>query len=175
MTNNNIYGSSSTDTPEAKARCAEAMALIRKQRTMVLATGTGSEPWAAPVYYVYGAPGFYFFSKPNARHIEQSLAANAAAASIFADSDQWTQIQGLQMNGKIQLVEKLTEQLKIGTRFILKFPFAEPFLRIGKNGKQPDDPPNIGDRVKLYAFLPRSIYYVNNQLGFGKRLPVELR
>jgi uncharacterized protein len=151
----------------------QAMALIRAQRTMVLATGTDAEPWAAPVYYVYSNPGFYFFSSPKARHIEQALAGGTAAAAIFYDSDQWEQIQGIQMSGSITLVRRRGEQLKAGARFIIKFPFAKPLLTTG--ARESGAPPQLGDKVKLYAFIPKSAYYVNNQLGFGKRLPIDLR
>jgi uncharacterized protein len=150
----------------------QAMALIRAQRTMVLATGSDAEPWAAPVYYVYSAPGFYFFSSPKARHIEQALAGGTAAAAIFHDSDQWEQIQGIQMSGSVTLVRKRSEQLKAGARFMIKFPFAKPFFK--KGAQQSSAQPQLGDKVKFYAFIPKSAYYVNNQLGFGKRLPIDL-
>lgn len=150
----------------------QAMALIRTRRTMVLATGAAGDPWAAPVYYVYSTPGFYFFSSPNARHIEQALAAGTAAAAIFHDSDRWEEIQGVQMRGAVKAVRKRSEQLKAGARFLVKFPFAKTFLQTG--GQAPNGPPKIGDKVRLYVFIPRAAYYVNNQLGFGRRVALEL-
>lgn len=154
----------------------EALTLIRAQRTMVLATAFPGEPWAAPVYYVYHAPGFYFFSSPRSRHIEHGLGAESAAASIFADSERWDEIQGIQMSGTIALIRNYSKQLKIGARFILKFPFAEPFLKTGPKEDHPEagEPPRVGDRVHLYAFIPKAVYYVNNRLGFGKRVAVAL-
>lgn len=157
---------------DAEARAAEALALIRKQHTMVIATVATGEPWAAPVYYVYSAPYFYFFSSPRSRHIENSLIIESVAAAIFADSSQWEEIQGLQMSGNIKPVTKKTEQLRIGARFILKFPFAEAFLQFGRKDNANDAAPRVGDRVQLYAFIPKTIYFVNNRLGFGKRTQV---
>lgn len=154
---------------------AEALSLIRTQRTMVLATALSGQSWAAPVYYVYSPPGFYFFSSPRARHIEQGLMTESAAASIFADSEQWDKIQGIQMNGTIEHIRQKTTQLKIGARFILKFPFAEPFLKSGEKGADKNEAPKVGDRVNLYVFLPQTVYYVNNRLGFGKRVQIALQ
>ncbi len=169
-------GNAETDS-SASERTARAMALIRTQRTMVLATGNATEPWAAPVYYVYSAPGFYFFSSPKARHIEQALEGATAAAAIFHDSDQWEHIQGVQMSGAVCPVRKRGEQLKAGARFIIKFPFAKPFLQTAvqkTDARKTGAPPKLGDKVDLYVFTPASTYYVNNQLGFGKRLPIDL-
>jgi uncharacterized protein YhbP (UPF0306 family) len=157
---------------EAAGQRAQALALIGDRWTMVLSTSAADEPWVAPVYYVYSAPGFYFFSSPHARHIEQGLSGHRAAAAIFIDSDHWEDIQGLQMAGVIIEVTQLAEQLKIGTRFILKFPFARSFLQGGP--QQPDAPPRVGDKVRLYQFLPHEVYYTNNRLGFGRRIPVTL-
>jgi uncharacterized protein len=148
---------------------AGAKKLIRTQRTMILSTcGTG--PWAAPVYYVHVHPGFYFFSSPKSRHIEEGLAA-AASAAIFADSDRWEEIQGLQMTGSIAAVTRRSEQVKAVARFLLKFPFARPFLTADASHQ---DPPHVADRVQLYVFSPQQVYYLNNRLGFGKRVPVSL-
>jgi len=158
-----------TDNPDTYS--TEAKALIQSQRAMVLATSSGTEPWTAPVYYVHIKPGFYFFSSPKSRHIEEGLAPATVSAAIFADSDQWEKIQGLQMSGTIKSVTKKSEQLKVVARFLLKFPFARPFLQSDRPNK---DQPQVGDRVRLYVFEPQQAFYLNNRLGFGRRLPVSL-
>jgi hypothetical protein len=160
--------------PATEQRKASAMALIHRQRSMVMATALAGTPWAAPVYYVYYSPGFYFFSSPRARHIEQGLAGDTVAAAIFADSDHWDQIQGLQMSGQVQWVQKRSEKINISARFIIKFPFAEPFLRAASQPKDADAPPAVGDRVRLYRFVPSVVFYLNNRMGFGQRIPVKL-
>jgi uncharacterized protein YhbP (UPF0306 family) len=163
----------SNDRYQSEELYRRACSLINTQRTMVLATEDCSAPWATPVYFVYSEPGFYFFSSPNARHIQQAGPGKAVAAAIFADSNQWEDIQGLQMSGSLREVNKRTEQLRSIARFLFKFPFAKPFL-------QPEDAkgrgiPNVSDRVRLYAFTPKESYYMNNRLGFGKRFPVDLK
>ena len=157
---------------ENAGHLAQAKALIRQQRTMVIAISAADGPWTAPVYYVYYASAFYFFSNPRARHIEQSTPEQSAAVSIFRDSDQWQEIQGLQMSGNISAVAKRSEQLKAGARFLIKFPFARPFLQPGSQHE--GEAPALGEKVRMFVFRPRSAYYVNNKLGFGQRVPIDL-
>jgi len=157
--------------PETDHR-AQVQALIAEGRTMVLSTCTEQAPWIAPVYYVYHAPGFYFFSSPRARHILQGLSSRYAAAAIFADSAQWEEIQGIQMAGALQEVTRLSEQAGMVGRFLWNFPFARPFLQ--SDSQAADGPPQLGDKVRIYRFVPHEIHFTNNRSGFGRRIPVTL-
>ncbi len=153
-------------------RSASAMALVKSQRTMVLATSEANDCWAAPVYYAYHDGAFYFFSSPNSRHIQQGIIANQTAAAVFADSEQWEEIHGLQMKGRVEAVEKTVEKIAAVARFITKFPFAKPFLQTGADTTA--SAPAVGEKVKMFRFVPQTAYYVNNRLGFGKRFAVNL-
>ncbi|MBI5063075.1 MAG: pyridoxamine 5'-phosphate oxidase family protein [Desulfatitalea sp.] len=151
---------------------AQVQALIAERRTMVLSTCGADAPWAAPVYYVYRAPGFYFFSSPRSRHIQQGLSNRLTAAAIFADSAQWEDIQGIQMAGVLQEVTRLFEQAGVVGRFLWKFPFARPFLQSGS--QEAGNPPKLVDKVRLYRFVPHEIHFTNNRSGFGQRIAVTL-
>lgn len=159
-------------SPEDAIHRASVQVLIAERRTMALSTCADRAPWAAPVYYVYHAPGFYFFSSPLARHIQQGLSNGLTAAAIFVDSDRWEEIQGIQMLGVLQVVTRLSEQAGAMARFLWKFPFARPFLQSGP--QEAGGTPKIGDKVRLYRFVPHEIYYTNNRLGFGRRIAVTL-
>ncbi len=145
----------------------QALDLVRCQRTLVLATSMAKSPWAAAVYYVYVAPGFYFFSSPKARHVQQTGKIGQAAATVYADSDQWENIQGLQMSGHIEEVGKRLEQLNITGHYLVKFPFAAKFLSGDRRSRA--EGMNLKDKVRLYAFIPDTVYYMNNRVGFGRR------
>lgn len=147
---------------------AETLALVRDQRTLVLATCRANAPWAAPVYFLFHWGEFYFFSSPRALHIEQSLSQGKCAAAIFSDGDQWEQIRGLQMTGHVEQIQAKTRRIAVTARFLLKFPFAKAFLQGG-------DPsvPELTDRVNLYRFIPESAFVVNNRQSFGRRLAVD--
>ena len=146
-----------------------AAQLIRDRPTLVLATGKNDQPWCAPVYFVYMPPGFYFYSSPNARHIQHCLHRNMCAGSIFADGKRWEDIQGIQMSGNVIETVKKSEQLKAIGHYLAKFPFAIQFLSKGKaNGL------NLAQSVRMYRFTPMETFYTNNRLGFGKRVRVNL-
>lgn len=146
-----------------------AKALIRRQRTMVLATSKEDRPWSAPVYYIYFAPGFYFFSSPRSLHIEHMLASDRTAASIHADGERLDELEGIQMSGHTEHVATSLLKLSVTGRYLIKFPLAKPLLS-GMRSTAMD----LRDRVELYAFIPDTLYYMNHQMGFGKRTAIEL-
>lgn len=150
----------------------QAIDLIKRRRTLVLATGGQGSPWAAAVYYVYVAPGFYFFSSPKAHHVQHIGKTCTAAATVYADSDQWENIQGIQMAGRIEEIAKRIEQINITARYLAKFPFAAKFLS-GRQGTRTREM-SVEDKVRLYAFMPDSVYYMNNRFGFGRREAIVL-
>lgn len=156
-----------TDTELAQGRL-KALALIHRQRTMVLATRMDQASWAAPVYYVHVAPGFYFFSAPHCVHIIQALNAPPSAAAIYADGDRLEQIEGVQMTGHIAQVKKRLEQINITTRFLSKLPLAKALLSDARSTI------DVSQKTNLYRFTPEKIFYMDNRAGFGRRLEIEL-
>lgn len=147
-----------------------AMALIDRQKTLVLATSDQNMPWAAPVYYLYISPAFYFFSSPKSKHIGQALDNRISSAALYAEAEQWDQIEGIQMVGRIIIVDKTIERLKVTAGYLNKFPTARSLMK----AKQKSDL-NISAKVRLYAFYPEHVYYMNNQSGFGSRQEIALQ
>lgn len=147
----------------------EAMALIDRQKTLVLATCDQNHPWAAPVYYVHIRPAFYFFSSQRSKHIAQALANSANSAALFSDADQWQQIEGIQMVGRIKVVRKKMELLRVTTQYLKKFPMAKSLLTGKENAEM-----NFSATVSLYAFQPEHVYYMNNRMGLGSRIELTL-
>ena len=146
-----------------------ALALIRRQRTMVLATSKEGRPWSAPVYYIYFAPGFYFFSSPRSLHVEQMLDSDLTAASIHADGERLDELEGIQMSGRIEHIAKSLLKLSVTSRYLIKFPLARPLLSGMRTSVK-----DLRSRVELYTFIPDTIYYMNHQMGFGRRTAIEL-
>ncbi|MCP4744982.1 MAG: hypothetical protein GY874_02420 [Desulfobacteraceae bacterium] len=142
----------------------KAIDLLIKQKTMVLSTCKDTMPWTAPVYFICSKGSFYFFSSPRSRHIRQGCAPGYISACVFSDSDQWDTICGLQMTGQAKPVEHLTIKVKITSDFLVKFPFAKPFLKGGGTFV-----PNLWKKVYLYEFVPMKIYLVDNKTAFGNR------
>lgn len=148
-----------------------ALDLIETRRTMVLATADAQAgPWAAPVYFVYAAPDFYFFSSPDARHITDGGHHQTTAAAIFADSDRWDRIRGLQMTGTLAPVTGAAK-VRATAAYLARFPFAAPLLK---------KPAAAGGAVKtlasasLYRFRPSQVFVMDNRFGLGSRFAAML-
>jgi uncharacterized protein len=148
---------------------SQALVLLRSAKTMVLAVDGGDGPWAAPVYYLFASPGIYFFSSPRSKHAQALRQCSRAAGAIFADSDQWQQIQGLQMTGQVEQVQGTARRLGITTRYLAKFPQAKKMLMPGQSPLE-----GLAARVNLYVFWPSEIHCTDNRKGFGRRVPIEL-
>jgi len=153
------------------ANAAACLALIREARVMTLGTADRETkgPWTAPVYYLFRAGQFYFFSNPKSRHIRHLRFGTQplCAASIFADSPRIDGLQGIQMSGKLAACKGAAEAVKTAVAYAAKYGIAV-------KGKNPIDYFVSVFHASLYAFLPEDIYFMNNSTGFGHRAPVRL-
>ena len=154
---------------ETDAYRNRAMTLLEGQKTMVLAVNMGNAPWVAPVYYVYVRPGIYFFSSPRSFHIQALQTCGQSAGAIYADSDQWQDIGGLQMSGTVEEIRAPVKKLNITSHYLAKFPFARRMLSV-----EMKKIPSLSRKVGLYVFRPLQVYCLDNHLGFGRRVPIAL-
>ncbi len=148
-----------------------AGALIRGESTLTLATAGQGGAWSAPVYYVVVASGFYFFSSPRSRHIQQAIETGQAAASIFRRADSWQGIRGIQMRGSVRQVRNPARAGKAIAAYLQRFPFTRDFF-------SPQTHPGLDDfrlrlHAKLYVFTPSRVYYLDNRYGFANRQPID--
>jgi uncharacterized protein YhbP (UPF0306 family) len=146
-----------------------ALAFIRRQRTMVLATSQQDRPWSAPVFYIYFSLRFFFFSSPRSLHVRQMLTSGLTAASIYADGERLDQLEGIQMSGGVEHITTSLLKLSVTSRYLIKFPLAKPLF-----SRRPSAAGNLLDRVELYAFRPDTLHYMNHHMSFGGRTAVEL-
>jgi hypothetical protein len=153
--------------------CALAGDLIATCRTLCLATADDNGPWAAPVYYVTGPSGFCFFSSPDSRHIKEALAANRAAGSIYAESDSWENLRGLQMAGTVAAVRAGSRAAAILAAYLVRFPFVKNMTGVAGRMRSADFFKQF--HVNLYIFRPETILYMDNSIAFGFRQPVSLK
>lgn len=164
-----------TGNPEApgigELKCM-ALDLIHSTSAMTLATCGPNAAWAAPVYYVYRAGGFFFFSKPDSRHIREALAAGFAAAAIHAPGESWQSIRGIQMSGVIRKSRIGLNAIGAIHAYLEKFPFTREFFKDGQQIHPTDFIARF--KVRLYAFKPRRVYYQDNRIKFGFREEIRL-
>src|ERR1041385_7813517 len=104
---------------ELKRRVLDYM---ESHNTMTLATTHGESPWAATVFYASDGLKLYFFSAPDSRHC-QNLAVNPrVAVTIQEDYHDWRRIKGIQLEGRVALVEGVLEKAKAMAVYAVKYP-----------------------------------------------------
>jgi uncharacterized protein YhbP (UPF0306 family) len=138
---------------------------IHSHNTMTLGTCAGDIPWAATVFYASEDLRLYFFSAPESRHC-QNLAVNGrVAVTIQEDYHDWRKIKGIQLEGRVALVDSLIEKGKAMAVYARKYPdviklFTNPTSGIFYKAFL---------KVKFYCVTPEKLFYIDNEQGFGKR------
>lgn len=142
-----------------------ALQLVEMQCTLVLATADPA-PWSAPVYYLYSHGKFYFFSNPESRHIRAAISHGCCAASIYRESANWQDIEGLQMEGAVQHIAPGKEPLRVLPAYLAKFPTVKDFFNESRI-----DLSHFSTlfHAEFYAFVPARVFYLNNRHGFASR------
>lgn len=150
----------------------KAVSLAQRAKVMTLATALDDLVWAAPVYYLFIRPHFYFFSNPSSRHIQGALASDRAACAIFEDGDTIHKIRGLQMTGNIEGVGSATRAVGVIGLYIKKFGVLKSLIKtdapVGPDVFESDF------NARLYRFSPQHSFYMDNRAGFGTRVEIEI-
>jgi uncharacterized protein len=151
-----------------KTRC-----LIKETRVMTLSVCQNDMPWSSPVYFVFLADGFYFFSNESSRHIKDSENLRPVSASIFNDSDRMDLIFGFQMSGRIEPVAKMDLHLRVVRKYVSKFSFLKEIFgpRILENKAFFLET----FKSRLYCFHPGIIYLSDNSSRSDKRSEIDLK
>lgn len=138
---------------------------LQSHNTMTLATCAGELPWAATVFFASDRLRLYFFSAPESRHC-QNLAANSrVAVTVQEDYQDWRQIKGIQLEGRVELVDGIVDKAKALAIYAGKYPeviklFTDPSSGIFHKAFL---------KVKFYRVVPEKLFFIDNQQGFGKR------
>jgi hypothetical protein len=138
---------------------------LESHNTMTLATCAGNVPWASTVFYASTDFRLYFFSAPDSRHCQNLSANPAVALTVQEDYHDWREIKGIQLEGKVILVDSLLEKGKAMAAYARKYPdviklFTNPASGIFYKAFL---------KVKFYCVIPEKILFIDNQQGFGKR------
>jgi hypothetical protein len=99
------------------------------------------------------------------------LAANSrVAVTIQEDYKDWRLIKGIQIEGKVVLVDSVLEKAKAIAVYARKYPavirlFTDPTSGVYHRAFL---------KVKFYCVMPERLFYIDNEQGFGKRqeLPI---
>jgi uncharacterized protein YhbP (UPF0306 family) len=143
---------------------------LQSHNTMTLATCMDSVPWAATVFYANDGLSLYFFSVPESRHC-QNLAANArVAVTVQEDYKDWRQIKGVQLEGKVTLVDSVIENAKALAIYGRKYPDVVKLFTDPSSGMFY----KAFLKVRFYRVTPERVLFIDNAQGFGKRQELDL-
>lgn len=140
---------------------------LEGHNTISLATERDGVPHAASLFYVNMGLKLYFVSSPSSRHGENFSNNPRVSATINEDYSQWVNIKGIQLEGRVESVGGILENVQITRAYIKKYPGVADFFK---------SPKKLGQavakrvaKVRFYCLVPTRIYFINNEIGFGHR------
>lgn len=140
---------------------------LADHHVVTLATTGPEGPWAAAVFYAHSDLTLYFLSSPTSRHALNIDSGAEVAATIQRDYGDWPGIRGLQLRGRAEPVPTNNEG-------IVREQYGKRFPVVGLAAKAPAAIVRALDRIRWYALYPRSIWLIDNRLGFGHREQLDL-
>ena len=143
---------------------------LRTHNTMTLGTCADGVPWNATVFYASDGLHLYFFSSPDSRHCTNLAANPRVAVTVQEDYKDWREIKGIQLEGIVELVDSVMAKAKAMAVYARKYPgvirlFTDPSSGVYHRAFL---------KVKFYRVIPETLYYIDNQQGFGKRQELAL-
>jgi uncharacterized protein YhbP (UPF0306 family) len=150
-----------------------ARRLLESCRTATIATATAQGPWAAAVFFASDPDlRLYFVSDRNTRH-GRDLAVNpAVAATVHGDCAAWSEIRGLQMSGRVEILDGDARAPGL-EMYLAKFPEVAALVRQPASA----DESRIASRLEaasLYRLTPGWVRVIDNTRGFGFRQELDL-
>ena len=140
---------------------------MSSHHTLALATAQEGLPHCATVFYVNIGFKLYFVSSPTSRHGVNLSRLGRVSATINEDYALWRLIKGIQLEGTVRKVGGLWENGQLAIAFTKKFSDVASFFAAPRQlGKE------IIAKVKgveFYELSPTSLFYLDNELGFGHR------
>ncbi|GFE57392.1 hypothetical protein AOG1_12720 [Geobacter sp. AOG1] len=140
---------------------------LKEHNVATLATGNGTDIWAAAVFYVNDGYTLYFLSSPKSRHC-MNLARNPlVAVTIQEDYTDWLEIKGVQIEGMASKISGVEEE-KARKLYGKKFPV------VGMLAQAPAAIAKALTKVCWYKVVPRRLYFIDNSVGLGQRDEIDL-
>ena len=132
------------------------LALLRAESTLTLATvDENGLPWSAPLFYLAEDDlTLYWLSAAKSQHSRNLATQPSAAVSIAHSVENWKEIRGVQMRGRVESIDGAAGRKPILERYCQRFHLGAFFqLAIQQS--------------TLYAFHPEWIRGIDNTRHFG--------
>jgi uncharacterized protein YhbP (UPF0306 family) len=134
------------------AAALRVKAFLAGHHVLTLATVDADGPAAAALFYaVAGAGSLYVLSDPETQHGRALARDDRVAATIQAETMDWTAITGLQLRGTAHLLAEDDEARRL---YFLRFPFAAALM-------------GAGAPHRFYRIAARWVRLIDNSRGLG--------
>ncbi len=137
---------------------AALVEFLSQQSTLALSTAglRDGRPQVAPLFFVSDeALNLYWISDPDSRHSRNIADWSDVAATIYAQTWDWQQIKGVQIEGTATPVSDDDERQRALDLYCAKFPFV--------NEKFAD----LIAQSTFYVLRPRWLRWIDNERRFG--------
>ena len=109
--------------------------------------------------------GFISFRRPTRAIVRTWRQTPNIAVTVQEDYQDWRKIKGIQLEGKVALVDGLASKAKAIAIYARKYPaviklFTDPTSGVYHKAFL---------KVKFYRVAPERLFYIDNEQGFGKR------
>jgi uncharacterized protein YhbP (UPF0306 family) len=136
--------------------------LIGERTVLCLASSSRRGPWCAPLFFapIDGGARLVFVTDPRSRHGRELAADPRAAAAVWFETTDATQVRGVQLVGRVVALAGRDER-RARTAFLRRHPRAAPFL-----AARPHE--------RFFAFAVAHAKITDNRRGFGFKAEFEL-
>ena len=145
----------------------QVAAYLAGHHVMTLATQGPQGPWASAVFYAGDGASLIFLSAPNTRHCRNLAQDARCAATIQEDYREWSQIKGIQLEGRV--IELQGDEEKHAQRL-----YGEKFPVVGAVADVPPAIVKALAKVRWFRLVPEHFHFIDNSKGFGHRDEIDL-
>ncbi|RAI42581.1 pyridoxamine 5'-phosphate oxidase family protein [Rhodoplanes roseus] len=142
---------------------ARVAGFLDLHHVMSLATVGPSGPHAVNLFYARDGLALVWVSEAGARHSLELEAERAVAATIAADTADFTAVRGVQMHGRARRVDDPAETVRL--RGLL----ADRYTFLKRLDALPERLRDAVARVSLYRLDPDQVVLIDNARGFGHK------
>ncbi|NVO16003.1 MAG: pyridoxamine 5'-phosphate oxidase family protein [Rhodoplanes sp.] len=143
--------------------CDRIAAFLDAHHVMSLATGGPQGPHAANLFYARDGLDLVWVSEERSRHSAELGANPTVAATIAADTDDFTAVQGVQIHGRAARVDAFAEAARLRAVLAARYPFLQRLDAL------PEALRAAAGRVAVYRLVPDEVVLIDNSRGFGHK------
>ncbi len=134
----------------------QAIEFLQSQNILTLATvAEGELPSATPLFYLlHGGICLYWVSSASSLHSRNLVRGREVAAAVYAATDRWKKIHGVQMRGSVHIITDSQERKEVLRSYAERFHLGR-VLRVAMS------------QSMLYKLVPSWIRLIDNSRRFG--------